>query len=213
MLQVNEIFYSIQGEALWTGLPCVFVRLSGCNLRCCYCDTPYAYDPGQDMTLDEVVAQAETFQCPRLTLTGGEPLLQKEAPKLVARLIDNGYAVSIETNGSISIAPLDRRCVKIVDIKCPSSGMQHLNHLKNIALLGTNDQLKFVIADRTDFDFATSMLQRCATHVSPERTLFSPVHRVLPPEQLASWILDQKVAARLQIQLHKLLWPDRDKGV
>jgi 7-carboxy-7-deazaguanine synthase len=165
------------------------------------------------MTLDQVVERVDLFQCPRLTLTGGEPLLQKQASDLAARLIDNGYAVGIETNGSVSVAPLDRRCIKIMDIKCPSSGMQHFNHMENIALLGPNDQIKFVMAHRADFEYALSMLERCATHVSPERILFSPVYRVLPAEQLACWMLEEKVTARLQIQLHKLLWPDRDRGV
>lgn len=212
-LFINEIFYSIQGESLWAGLPCVFVRLSGCNLRCRYCDTQYAYEPGEQMKLDEIAAQVKQFNCLRLTITGGEPLLQKETPTLVTRMLKDGYAVSMETNGSMNIGHIDQRCMKVVDLKCPSSGMQKHNCMENIALLGPKDQLKFVIANKIDFEFAVSISKRLSSEIDAERILFSPVHGVLPADKLSSWILEARAHARLQLQLHKILWPDRDRGV
>jgi 7-carboxy-7-deazaguanine synthase len=165
------------------------------------------------MTLNQVIDSVEQFRCPRLTLTGGEPLLQKEAQNLVSLLIDSGYAVSVETNGSIPITGLDPRCIKVVDLKCPSSGMQGHNCMENIPVLGPKDQIKFVIANESDFEFALSMSKQCAAYIDPERILFSPVYGVLPAEQLASWMLESKAGACMQIQLHKFLWPDRDRGV
>lgn len=212
-LFLNEIFYSIQGESLWSGLPCIFVRLSGCNLRCRYCDTQYAYEPGEQMTLEEISAKVEQFNCRRLTITGGEPLLQEETPALVTQMIENGYAVSMETNGSINIGQIDQRCMKVVDLKCPSSGMQDHNCMENVTLLGPDDQLKFVIANKTDFEFAVSISKRLTSEVEAERILFSPVHGVLPADQLSSWILESGAHARLHIQLHKILWPDKERGV
>lgn len=212
-LMVTEIFYSIQGESVWSGLPCGFVRLSGCNLRCRYCDTPYAYEPGQPMTGDEILDRIDRFECPRLTITGGEPLLQEETSPLVSVLIDRGYHVSVETNGSLDIEQLDRRCIKIVDVKCPSSGMHAHNRMENLRLLGPLDQIKFVIADRRDFDFSTAIAKRISSEVDAERIWFSPVNGSLPADRLASWILESYPYARLQLQLHKILWPNKDRGV
>lgn len=212
-LLVNEIFYSIQGESLWSGLPCVFVRLSGCNLRCRYCDTRYAYEPGDPMTLNDILARVSAFQCPRVTLTGGEPLYQEETPGLVSLLLDHDFAVSMETNGSFDIGPLDPRCVKVMDIKCPSSGMQNHNCMENVQRLGPNDQIKFVIADQADFEFATSLAKRFFSRIEDECMIFSPVYGIMPPERLAGWMLESRSHARLQIQLHKLLWPDKTRGV
>lgn len=212
-LFINEIFYSIQGESLWAGLPCCFVRLSGCNLRCRYCDTQYAYEPGESMTFKKIISEVKKFNCPRLTITGGEPLMQKETPLLIERFIEEGFAVSIETNGSMNIGSLDQRCIKVVDLKCPSSGMQGHNLMENIGLLGPCDQLKFVIANQNDFEFAAAISKRISSHISAERILFSPVHGILPAERLSSWMLESCAHARLQIQLHKFLWPDKDRGV
>jgi 7-carboxy-7-deazaguanine synthase len=212
-LLVTEIFYSVQGESLWAGLPCIFIRLSGCNLRCRYCDTPYAYEPGEPMLLNEIVDRVSRFNCPRLTITGGEPLLQEETPILVSFLIENGFEVSLETNGSINIDLLDSRCIKVVDIKCPSSGMQDKNYMDNIRLLGPEDQIKLVIADRVDFEFSSAIAQRLSPEIGAERILFSPVHGIMPPDRLATWMLESHVHGRLQLQLHKILWPNKDRGV
>jgi 7-carboxy-7-deazaguanine synthase len=212
-LLVTEIFYSIQGESIWSGLPCALIRLSGCNLRCHYCDTPYAYEPGQPMTVKEIMDRVDRYQCPRLTVTGGEPLLQEETPSLVSMLIEKGYRVSVETNGSLNIEDLDRRCIKIVDIKCPSSGMQVHNRMENLRLLGPEDQIKFVIADRHDFDFSSAIAKRISSDVEADRIWFSPASGILPAERLAQWMLDDNAHSRLQLQLHKILWPDKDRGV
>ncbi len=212
-LLVTEIFYSIQGESIWSGLPCVLIRLSGCNLRCHYCDTPYAYAPGQPMTVKEIMDRIEGYRCRRLTITGGEPLVQEETPALVSMLIEKGYRVSVETNGSLDIDLLDRRCIKIVDVKCPSSGVQAHNRLENLRQLGPEDQIKFVIADRRDFDFSLAIAKDISSDVEADRIWFSPVHGLLPADRLAGWMLDAGAHGRLQLQLHKILWPDKDRGV
>jgi 7-carboxy-7-deazaguanine synthase len=168
---------------------------------------------GEQMTLEKIVAQVKQFNCPRLTITGGEPLIQQETPVLVAQMIEEGFAASIETNGSINIGPIDQRCMKVVDLKCPSSGMQDQNCMDNVALLGPKDQLKFVIANKNDFEFAVSISNRLATDIDAERILFSPVHGVLPAAQLSAWMLEAVAHARLQLQLHKILWPHKEAGV
>ena len=165
------------------------------------------------MVLNEIMVKVSAFQCPRVTLTGGEPLYQEETPQLVSLLLENDFAVSMETNGSFDIAPLDPRCIKVMDIKCPSSGMQSHNCMENIKILGPNDQIKFVIADEADFEFATSTSSRLSSRIQDERMLFSPVYGIMPPERLAKWMLESRSRARLQIQLHKLLWPDITRGV
>lgn len=212
-LLVTEIFYSIQGESVWSGLPCGFIRLSGCNLRCHYCDTPYAYEPGQPMSVKDILDRIDRYGCQRVTITGGEPLFQDATPSLVSRLIGKGYQVSMETNGSLDIECLDPRCIKIVDVKCPSSGMQHHNRMENLRLLSREDQIKFVIADRQDFDFSLAIAERISTDVESERIWFSPVSGILPPDRLAAWMLEANAHARLQLQLHKILWPDKERGV
>lgn len=153
-LLVNEIFYSIQGESLSAGIPCVFVRLTGCNLRCSYCDTPYAYDEGTKMAITEILKEVAAFRCPVVEITGGEPLLQNNTPLLIQSLLEDGYEVLLETNGSIDIGLVDDRCIKIVDIKCPTSGESHKNNLYNLNRLNAVDQIKFVIGDREDFRYA-----------------------------------------------------------
>jgi len=212
-LRVNEIFFSIQGESTWSGLPCTFVRLTGCNLRCSYCDTQYAYDQGEDWTLDAVFQRLTDTQCRRVTVTGGEPLLQDEALVLVTRLINKGFMVSMETNGSMNIGSVDPRCIKVMDLKCPSSGMQEHNRMDNIQRLGSLDQVKFVIADQNDYFFARDMVEKLGHVMDAERILFSAVHGFLGADQLAVWMLNDHIHARLQIQLHKYLWPGKDHGV
>ncbi len=212
-LRVNEIFFSIQGESTWSGLPCAFVRLTGCNLRCSYCDTQYAYGQGEDWTLDAVFQRLTDTQCRRVTVTGGEPLLQDEALVLVTRLINKGFMVSMETNGSMNIGSVDPRCIKVMDLKCPSSGMQEHNRMDNIQRLGSLDQVKFVIADQNDYLFARDMVDKLGHAMDAERILFSAVHGFLGADQLAAWMLNDHIHARLQIQLHKYLWPGKDRGV
>ena len=212
-LLITEIFYSIQGESIWSGLPCVFVRLSGCNLRCHYCDTPYAYEPGEPLGLKKIIDRISKYNCRRLTITGGEPLLQEATPDLVTLLLETGYDVSIETNGSLDIDRLDRRCIRIMDIKCPSSGMQENNRMENLKVLSAVDQIKFVIADRGDFEFSAAIAKRLASNITADRIWFSPVSGILPADRLAAWMLESNAHGRLQLQLHKLIWPHRDRGV
>ncbi len=212
-LLVSELFYSIQGESTWSGLPCGFVRLSGCNLRCRYCDTQYAYESGNPTEVGDILQQLTRFECSHVTITGGEPLLQKDTPILVSRLIQNGYNISLETNGSLDIGIVDPRCVRIMDLKCQSSGMQAHNRMENLKLLGPQDQVKFVIATKEDYQFALMMAKQLAGTIQADKILFSPVHRLLAADVLAQWMLRDHARARLQIQLHKYLWPDQDRGI
>ncbi|KJS30403.1 MAG: hypothetical protein VR64_17115 [Desulfatitalea sp. BRH_c12] len=212
-LIINEIFHSLQGESSWTGLPFTFVRLTGCNLRCRYCDTEYAYTEGAPWPVDAVVAHVKTFGCPRVTITGGEPLMQSQTPALISALIETGFLVTLETNGSLDIGHLDRRCIKIVDFKGPSSGMQDHNRWSNVDCLSAEDQVKFVIADKGDFDFARAAATDLLKKIPAGHILFSAAHPLLPVDKLARWILDAHVEARLQIQLHKYIWPTVPRGV
>jgi len=203
-LDIAEIFHSLQGESTYAGLPCTFVRVAGCNLRCAYCDTPAALAGGTPLAIPEILARVADFGCTLVEITGGEPLCQPEVPALSRRLLRRGYRVLLETNGPYPIAPVDRRVVRIVDVKTPSSGMAGRFCLENLALLGPRDQVKFVVADPADFDWAVQFM---AEHSCSPRTesLFSPVSPRLPPRDLARWILDRQLRVRLQIQLHKYL--------
>ncbi|MFP4052824.1 MAG: radical SAM protein [Phycisphaerae bacterium] len=214
-LTVNEIFRSIQGEGTRAGLPCVLVRLTGCNLNCTWCDTEYARDQGRTMSIDQIVARVGELNCPRVEVTGGEPLVQAATRKLLRRLCDEGYEVLLETNGSQSLAPVDPRVVKIVDVKCPSSGMSAQNRWENLEYLSTRDEVKFVIARREDFDFARRTI--CDQPLLKRHKItFSPVHESCPPSELAKWMLDDSDLprdVRLGLQLHKVIWPGVDRGV
>jgi len=212
-LLVNELFYSIQGESTWSGLPCAFVRLSGCNLRCRYCDTQYAYEPGDPTQVGDIVQQLNRMNCSHVTITGGEPLLQKDTPMLVSALLQNGLYISVETNGSQDIGLVDPECIKVMDLKCPSSGMHAYNNMENLKRLGPQDQVKFVIANQEDYQFALMMARRLTSHIQAGNILFSPIHGLLSATDLAQWMLNDHVRARLQIQLHKYLWPDQERGV
>ena len=206
-LQVNEIFYSIQGESTYAGRPCVFVRLTGCNLRCAFCDTPYAYEQGEWMGLDEILHRVFLYGCRLVEITGGEPLFQKETPALIRRLLDEGFEVLLETNGSMDISRVDDRCAKIVDIKCPSSGMRDRNDLENLNRLKDKDELKFVVGNREDYDYAKeviSMLGQHSQHRIPVH--LSPVFNAMDPETLAAWILEDHLDVRLHLQMHKIIW-------
>ena len=212
MLRVNEIFHSIQGESSRAGWPCVFVRLSGCNLRCIWCDTAHAFHEGRSMSVDEVLAEVERYRCLLVELTGGEPLLQFEAIPLMKELLRLGHHVLLETGGSLSIGDVPRGVVRIVDVKCPGSGESDRNHWANLEMLEGTDELKFVVADRRDYSWASrqvrerNLTRRCAV-------LFSPVHGVLHPGNLARWVLEDGLPVRVQVQLHKILWPGVERGV
>jgi len=204
-LRITEIFHSIQGEADSVGWPTVFVRLTGCPLRCGYCDTAYAFHGGQWMGMDEVLAEVASHATRRVTVTGGEPLAQKNCVALLTRLCDAGHEVSIETSGALSIAGLDPRVVRVMDIKTPGSGESARNLMDNLALLTPRDQVKFVICDRADYEWSRALT---AEQRLPERcqVLFSPSYEQLQPRELADWILADKLPVRLQVQLHKYLW-------
>ena len=212
MLRVNEIFHSIQGESTHAGRPCVFVRLTGCNLRCVWCDTAYAFHEGSTWSVDEVVERVESFGCRLVELTGGEPLLQADAIPLMRALLNRGHEVLLETGGSLSIDDVPRGVQRIVDVKCPGSGESHRNHWANLDALRPGDEIKFVIAGRGDYDWAAEAIR---TRRLAERAtvLFSAVHDTLPAGELARWVLDDGLPVRVQLQLHKLLWPGAMRGV
>ncbi len=214
MLRVNEIFYSIQGESTFAGFPCIFIRLTGCNLRCTYCDTKYAYEEGDDIPLDRILATVKGFDCNLIEVTGGEPLIQDETPDLIAALIKKGYTVLLETNGSQDISTVDTRCARIIDIKCPSSGMDNNNYWENLDYITPNDQLKFVIAHRQDYLYAKKVLDKPSIKRRKKLLInFSPVFNKIDLKDLAKWILADNLPVRLQIQLHKYIWGEHTKGV
>ncbi len=212
-LFVNEIFYSIQGESIYSGRPCTFVRLTGCNLRCSYCDTRYAYEEGVEMEIAAITRRVAAYNCRLVEITGGEPLLQAETPLLIFRLLENGYEVLMETNGSLDISEVDARCVKIVDIKCPSSDASEKNDLENLKRLNPKDQIKFVIGNRTDYVYAKKTIELNRPDLPEDHILFSPVSEKMPPADLAEWILEDNLNVRLHLQIQKIIWPDREKGV
>jgi 7-carboxy-7-deazaguanine synthase len=214
LLKVNEIFYSIQGESSYAGRPCVFVRLTGCNLRCSYCDTRYAYEEGADLEMGEIIDMVTSHRCGLVEITGGEPLMQEDTPLLIRRLLDLGFEVLLETNGSMDIGIVDDRCVKILDIKCPSSGEAKKSYLENLKQLQPKDEIKFVIGGRDDYDYAKNILSfidRAKGNIKPP--LFSPVYGKMNPELLAQWILADHLDVRMQIQLHKAIWGSETRGV
>ncbi len=212
MLKVSEIFLSVQGEGSRAGRPCAFVRLAGCNLQCNWCDTQYAWQDGREMSLADVLGEVGKLGCSMVEVTGGEPLDQPEAFELLRELADAGYETLLETNGSIDISPVDPRVVRIVDVKCPSSGAESANCPANVKALTSGDEVKFVLADRADYEFACETLGK---HGLSERcvVLFSPVSGILDPAELAKWILSDKLNVRLNLQLHRIIWPDQNRGV
>ncbi len=213
-LKVNEIFYSIQGESTYAGRPCVFVRLTGCNLRCSYCDTPYAYEEGGHMEIAHIFEQVAPFQCHLVEITGGEPLLQEDTPILIESLLDDGYEVLLETNGTMDISALDSRCIKIMDVKCPSSEMHHKNNLENVNRLTSRDEIKFVLGTEDDYRYAKKMIDYAHGCLHPVKTIhFSPIFGRLEPELLAEWILADHLNVRLQLQIQKYIWGPETRGV
>jgi 7-carboxy-7-deazaguanine synthase len=206
-LRITEIFFSLQGETRTVGLPTVFVRLTGCPLRCGYCDTAYAFQGGAWYEIEAILQQVASFGVHYVTVTGGEPLAQKPCILLLRALCDEGYEVSLETSGSLDVSAVDPRVVKVVDIKTPGSGEMQKNRLENIDYLLSHDQVKFVICDRADYEWAKKILQQYQLNMRCE-VLLSPVYQVQAPGELADWILQDRLPVRLQIQLHKYLWGD-----
>ncbi len=209
---VNEIFYSIQGESSYAGSPCIFVRLTGCNLRCTYCDTRYAFYEGIDMNLTDIRNRIGTYNCRLVEITGGEPLIQKATPQLIDILIADRYTVLLETNGSQDISTVNRDCIKIMDIKCPSSGEEHKNDLSNIGRLEKKDEVKFVIGNREDYEYAKTIV-KTKDLTARNTVFFSPVSGTMQPDILAKWILNDQLEVRLNIQLHKIIWGPNARGV
>jgi 7-carboxy-7-deazaguanine synthase len=212
MLTVNEIFFSIQGEGTRAGRPCVFVRLTGCPLRCVWCDTAYAFHEGERRGEEEILAAIAGYPCRLLQLTGGEPLAQPAAFPFVTRLLDEGWEVLVETSGHVLLEGLDHRAVVIMDVKTPGSGEVQRMEWRNLELLKPRDELKFVVKDRADYEWSRDMVRERSL-LSRCPVLFSPVHGVLPPGELGRWILEDGLPVRLQVQLHKYLWPGVERGV
>lgn len=216
-LKINEIFYSIQGESTHAGKPCVFVRLTYCNLRCTYCDTAYAFFEGMDMTVSAIIEAVAAYGCRTVEVTGGEPLLQDGVFALMGRLADDGYEVLLETGGSLDISRIDQRVVTIMDIKCPSSGMAGKNRLENLGLLRKHDEIKFVVGDRDDYDWMKAFIGDHGLR-GKNTILVSPVFDRLEPRELVEWILTDRLPSqipslRFQLQMHKFVWSPETRGV
>ncbi|MEO7993228.1 MAG: 7-carboxy-7-deazaguanine synthase QueE [bacterium] len=211
-LTITEIFHSIQGEGTQAGRPCVFIRLTGCPLRCVWCDTAYAFIGGQPLTIEAVCDQVAAYGCPLVEVTGGEPLSQPGAVALLDTLLARGYEVMLETSGAVDIAPVDTRVKRIMDLKCPDSGEESRNRWANLPLLTPHDEVKFVLASRVDYVWARDVVQREGL-IDRCPVLFSPVHGQLDYQQLAEWILADRVPVRFQTQLHKLIWGAEARGV
>lgn len=212
MLKVNEIFYSIQGEGSKAGLPCIFIRLTYCNLRCSYCDTEYAFYEGSDMSIDEIIQEISNYDCNLVEVTGGEPLVQMESLDLMEQLCDKGYNVMLETGGSLPIMNIDKRVKIIIDFKCPTSKMMKKNDYNNINFLKPIDEVKFVIGNREDYEWTKNLIEKYDL-TSKCEILFSTVFGSLENRELVEWILKDNLKVRFQTQLHKYIWePDR-KGV
>jgi 7-carboxy-7-deazaguanine synthase len=212
-LKVNEVFYSVQGESTYAGRACVFVRLTGCNLRCKWCDTEYAFYEGRKMSLDEIVAAVRAYRCDLVEVTGGEPLLQEAVHPLMSMLADGGATVMLETSGSLDVSHVDPRVIKIVDLKCPLSGECNRNLWPNLEHLGPRDEIKFVIAGRADYEWARGVI---AEHRLSERVgaiLLSPAFGLVDPKSLTEWMLEDRIPARIQLQIHKHIWPPDTRGV
>lgn len=213
-MRITEIFYSIQGESSYAGLPCAFVRLTWCNLRCAWCDSEYTFTGGTEMSVDEVLERVRAYGCRLVEVTGGEPLVQKrECTELVRRLCDEGFTVLVETGGSLDASVLDSRAIKILDVKCPGSGEAERNFWPNLERLNPQDEIKFVIADRADFDYALDVIEKYRLDQRDPFVLMSPVWGAVEWKDLAEWVLQSGVRARLQLQLHKLIWGPDTKGV
>ena len=212
MLKVNEIYFSVQGESSKAGLPCVFIRLTYCNLRCSYCDTGYAFYEGHDMSVEEILTEVEKYGCKLVELTGGEPLVQAESPNLMKRLCDLGYQVMLETGGSLPIKQIDKRVMIILDLKCPSSKMMKKNLYENLDYIKKADEIKFVIGTREDYEWTKEQITKYGL-TDKTNILFSVVFGLLEPVKLVEWLLEDKLNVRFQLQMHKYIWEPTAKGV
>jgi len=210
---VTEIFKSIQGESSYVGLPCIFIRLTGCNLRCHWCDTAYAFYGGNQMTIDEVLRRVRELGCKLVEITGGEPLLQKDIHPVAAQLVAEGYRVLIETSGERFVGNLPREVVKVVDVKCPGSGESEKFCFENLAALEPKDEIKFVIVDENDYRYALDFIARHRLHSVVNEVIFSPVFGQMHPRQLAEWILRDGLEVRMGMQIHKFIWDPEARGV
>ena len=211
-MKINEIYKSIQGESTYTGLPCVFVRLTYCNLRCTYCDTEYAFYEGKEMSVNEILQAVQLYECRLVEITGGEPLVQKEVYSLMNRLVEEKFTVLLETGGSIDIGNVHPNVIKIMDLKCPSSGESGKNLYGNIDKLQPHDEIKFVIGNREDYSWAKQLVKEHDLE-GKYRILFSTVFDCLPPNELAEWILQDSLNVRFQLQIHKYIWNPGRRGV
>ena len=213
MVTINEIFYSVQGESSYAGRPCVFVRLTACDLRCSWCDTPYAFHEGAKRSVDDVLAEVDRFDCSLVEVTGGEPLLQEDVYPLFDGLLDRGKQVLLETGGHRSTERVPAQVVTILDVKCPGSGETHRMDWANLERLRPHDEVKFVIKDRADYDFAKEVTQRFDLTARAAAVHFSPVHEVMDLRQLSEWVLRDHLGVRVQVQLHKYIWDPATRGV
>ena len=208
LLKIHEIFHSLQGESSRVGLPTVFVRLTGCPMRCVYCDTAYAFSGGSNIEIADILAKVAEFSTPYVTVTGGEPLAQKDSLVLLRQLCDAGYSVSLETGGAIDISPVDKRVSVILDVKTPGSGEEKNNLWENLSHLKATDEVKFVLCDYADYQWAKQILTKYKL-IEKCPVLFSPVYSQVNPTQLAEWVLADKLPVRMQLQLHKILWGEK----
>ena len=213
MLTINEIFHSVQGESTYAGQRCVFVRLTACDLRCSWCDTPYAFHEGRKRTLEDVLGEVDAYDCPLVEVTGGEPLLQEAVYPLMESLVAQGKTVLLETGGHRSTTRVPAEVVTILDVKCPGSGESERNCWENLARVRPHDEVKFVIKDRTDYEFAREVIAQQSLAGRVAAIHFSPVHGVLDPKTLSEWVLADRLPARVQLQLHKYIWTPDTRGV
>jgi 7-carboxy-7-deazaguanine synthase len=213
MLTINEIFYSVQGESSYAGQPCVFVRLTACDLRCSWCDTEYAFYEGRKRALDDVFDTVESYGCPLVEVTGGEPLLQEDVYPLMQGLLERGKTVLLETGGHRDTSRVPGEVVTILDVKCPGSGESERNDWRNLDRLRAHDEVKFVIKDRADYEWARDVLARRDVTGRAAAIHFSPVHGVLDPKTLAEWVLTDRLPVRVQLQIHKYIWSPTTRGV
>ena len=212
MLEVTEIYRSVQGESTYMGLPCVFIRLTGCNLRCVWCDTTHAFHNGKNLSIDQIIGQVKSYKINLVEITGGEPLLQKEVFPLMESLLKNEFKVMLETSGSLSIENVPTEVIKIIDLKCPGSGEENKNLWKNLSHLTSKDEIKFVIADKVDYEWSKEVLKDYELD-KKNSILFSPVFEKLKLKDLAEWILEDNLPVRLHTQLHKYIWDKKAIGV
>lgn len=212
-LRVTEIYRSIQGESTWAGLPCTFVRLARCHIRCVWCDTAYAFKGGDAMPIDAIVERCRELAVPLVELTGGEPLVQKDCPALAQALLDAGFTVLVETSGTLPIADLPAACIKIMDLKCPDSGVCDQNDWSNIDALSPRDEVKFVLASRRDYEWARDIVRRYDLPEKVNAVLFSVAFGRVEPRDVVDWILEDNLNVRFQLQMHKFIWDPTEKGV